>query len=235
MFCFLVTPNHAWNLNDLPTRRSDGSLTARPVAAVDLHYLVTCYGDDRALEPQRLLGRVVVALKATSVLTRDVVTAALDLYDDDRRHRPSSPTPTSPTRSSWSSSRPTPLSLEEMSKLWGVLDTPLPAVAHLPRDGRARRGGRHARRSRCRCGSGSSTVTPASPPHIASLATDPPDQPILTGTTLVINGSGLRPDHRRHDQPPDRRRWSSRRTPARPRWRCAVPLDGDRARRPARR
>ena len=28
VFCFLATPNHAWNLNDLPTRRSDGSLTA---------------------------------------------------------------------------------------------------------------------------------------------------------------------------------------------------------------
>ena len=77
VFCFQATPNHAWNLTDLPTRRSDGSLVQRPVAALDLHYLVTCYGDEPQLEPQRLLGRVVVALAATSVLTRDVVAAAL--------------------------------------------------------------------------------------------------------------------------------------------------------------
>ena len=42
------TPNHAWNLTDLPTRRGDGSLTRRPVAAIDLHYLITAYGDDGA-------------------------------------------------------------------------------------------------------------------------------------------------------------------------------------------
>ena len=74
--------------------------------------------------PQRLLGRVVVALAATSVLTRDVVAAALRPVRRRPTTPPSSPTPTSPTRSSWSSSSPTPLSLEEMSKLWGVLDTP---------------------------------------------------------------------------------------------------------------
>ena len=95
----------------------------RPVAAVDLHYLLTCYGDGPALEAQRLLGRVVGALAATSVLTRDVVSAALDLYDDD--------TETAFLGFSDLADEvelvklaPVTLSLEEMSKLWGVLDTP---------------------------------------------------------------------------------------------------------------
>lgn len=191
VFCFMATPNHAWNLNDLPTRRGDGSLSSRPAAALDLHYLMTFYGDDASLEPHRLLGRTVVALKVTSVLTRDVVAAALQLYGGE--------TETSFLTGSDLADEielvklsPTPLSLEEMSKLWGVLDTPYllsltyiatvvlvaadvtPTIA-LPVLQRLL------------------TVTPTSPPRIESVATDPPDQPTRTGTTLVISGSGLVP------------------------------------------
>jgi hypothetical protein len=191
VFCFLATPNHAWNLSDLPTRRGDGSLSARPVAALDLHYLMTCFGDEERLEPQRLLGRTVVALKVTPVLTRDVVAAALQLYGAE--------TETSFLTGSDLADEielvklsPTPLSLEEMSKLWGVLDTPYllsltylatvvlvaadiaPTVA-LPVRQRLL------------------TVTPASPPRLESVGTDPPDQPVRTGTTLVLSGGGLVP------------------------------------------
>src|SRR5829696_2923120 len=42
VYCYLATPNHAWNLTDLPTRRANGSLVHRPVAALDLHYLISC-------------------------------------------------------------------------------------------------------------------------------------------------------------------------------------------------
>ena len=80
VYCYLATPNHAWNLTDLPTRRSNGSLVNRPVAALDLHYLISCVGKEPELEPQRLLGRVVGALATTSLLSRDVVSAAMDLY-----------------------------------------------------------------------------------------------------------------------------------------------------------
>ena len=192
VFCFLATPNHAWNLNDLPTRRSDGSLTARPVAALDLHYLVTCYGDDRALVPQRLLGRAVVALQATSVLTRDVVAAALDLYDDadDTTFLADSDLADEVELVKLS---PTPLSLEEMSKLWGVLDAPyLLSLTYLATVVLIAADVTPTRRAARSC-SAQLTVTPAAPPQIASLATDPLDQPILAGTTLVISGSGLVP------------------------------------------
>ena len=68
VYLYQVTPNHAWNLTDLPTRHGDGSLARRPVAALDLHYLVTAYGDEEALEPQRLLARAALALASTPVL-----------------------------------------------------------------------------------------------------------------------------------------------------------------------
>src|SRR4051812_41849924 len=54
IFLYQVTPNAAWRNVDLPARNSDGQLITRPRVALDLHYLLTFYGDDTALEPQRL-------------------------------------------------------------------------------------------------------------------------------------------------------------------------------------
>lgn len=191
VFCFLATPNHAWNVNDLPTRRPDGSLTARPVAAVDLHYLVTCYGDDTRLEPQRLLGRVAVALKTTSVLTRDVVTTALDLYggEVDTAFLTDSDLAEEVELVTLS---PTPLSLEEMSKLWGVLgaqyllsQTYLATVVLIAAD-TAPTLALPVLRS-------SISIVPAAPPRIEAVRTDPPDQVVTTGVELLLAGAGLVP------------------------------------------
>lgn len=122
VFLHTVTPNHAWNLTDLPTRRHDGSLAQRPLAALDLQYLITCYGDDEALVPQRLLGRAVLALAVTPVFTRDVVAAAMAKYGIDATGfltRADLADQTDLIKIS-----PTPMSVEETSKLWGILGTP---------------------------------------------------------------------------------------------------------------
>ena len=58
---------------DLPTRNSDGELVQRPRVALDLHYLLTFYGDEMLLEPQRMLGNVALALHTTPVLTRKMI------------------------------------------------------------------------------------------------------------------------------------------------------------------
>lgn len=122
VFLYQATPNHAWNLSDLPTRGRDGTLASRPAAALDLHYLITAYGDEEALAPQRLLARAVLALSITPTFTREVVTAAMDKYDvDPTAFLGSADLADQPEPVKVS---PTPLSLEELSKLWGVLGTP---------------------------------------------------------------------------------------------------------------
>ena len=189
VYCYLATPNHAWNLTDLPTRRSDGSLVNRPVAALDLHYLISCVGKEAELEPQRLLGRVVGALATTSVLTRDVVSAAIDLYDDETETAFLTDADLA-NEVELVKLSPATLSLEEMSKLWGVLDTPYllsltylatvvlvsadvtPTVA-LPVQKRAL------------------TITASGPPRLAELVTDPPGAPAQAGATLVLRGTDL--------------------------------------------
>jgi hypothetical protein len=189
VYCYQATPNHAWNLADLPTRRGDGSFVQRPVAALDLHYLISCVGLEPQLVPQRLLGRVVGALAATSVLTRDVVAAAIETYgaetDTDFLLESDLASEVELVKLS-----PTPLSLEEMSKLWGVLDTPyvlslgyLATVVLIAADVTPRVALPVRRREL--------TVMPAGPPRLEEVETDPPLQPVGLGTTLVLRGSRL--------------------------------------------
>lgn len=115
LYLYQVTPNPAWRNADLPTRNSDGQLVQRPRAAFDLHYLLTFYGDDTQLEPQRLVGSVVRTLHAQPMLTRQMIRTTInspsfnylvnsDLADEVEMVK----------------FTPFPLSLEELSKLWSV-------------------------------------------------------------------------------------------------------------------
>ena len=49
----------------------------RPQVALDLHYLLTFYGEEAQLEPQRLFGSVVRTLHARPVLTRQQIQQTL--------------------------------------------------------------------------------------------------------------------------------------------------------------
>jgi Pvc16 N-terminal domain len=116
LFLYQVTPNAAWRNDDLPTRRPGGRLVHRPQAALDLHYLLSFYGDDKVFEPQRLLGRVTSTLHGSPILTRAMVTDALndpdtnpDLADADLAEAVETVRVT-----------PTILSLEELSRLWSI-------------------------------------------------------------------------------------------------------------------
>jgi hypothetical protein len=77
LFLYRVAPNPAWRNADLRTRSSDGQLTKRPQAALDLHYLVTCYGNEIELEPQRLMGSAIRTFHAQPVLTAAMIQEAI--------------------------------------------------------------------------------------------------------------------------------------------------------------
>lgn len=64
LFLYQVSPNAALRNAELPVRRSDGTLIRRPQLALDLHYLVTFYGDEGKYVPQLLLGAVAAQLHA---------------------------------------------------------------------------------------------------------------------------------------------------------------------------
>ena len=114
VFLYQVSPNAAWRNADTPTRRADGTLLRRPQVALDLHYLITFYGDEMRLEQQRLLGAVTRTLHAQPVLPRSTIEfvqthvaflSGADLADQSELVRVT----------------PILLTLEELSKLWSFL------------------------------------------------------------------------------------------------------------------
>ncbi|MFZ0062339.1 MAG: Pvc16 family protein [Pyrinomonadaceae bacterium] len=115
IYLYQVTPNAAWRNSDLPTRADDGRLMQKPRVALDLHYLLTFYGNEAQLEPQRMLGSTVRALHSRPVLTREQI-----------RRTIVSPQLTFLALSNLAEDielvkfTPTSLSLEELSKLWAV-------------------------------------------------------------------------------------------------------------------
>lgn len=115
VFLYQVTPNAAWHNADLPTRRSGGDLIQRPQVALDLHYLLTFYGDETKLEPQRVLGSVVRTLHARPVLTRASIRQTLANLAFSYLAESNLADAVELVKFT-----PLPLSLEELSKLWSV-------------------------------------------------------------------------------------------------------------------
>ena len=113
VFLYQVTPNTSQRNNDLPTRAADGTLVKRPAAALDLHYVISAYGDERELVGQRLIGSVVRTLHEIPILPKDVIEQA-----GERPYLAGSDLAEAAQRVRFS---PTVMDVDETSKLWGML------------------------------------------------------------------------------------------------------------------
>jgi len=119
VYLYQVTPNGAYRNADLPTRGSDGQVVQRPQAALTLHYLISFYGDESKLEPQRLLGSVVRTLHAQPSLNQSEIASTVKKLANDQNFGfiAGSNLADQVERVRFI---PTALSLEELSKLWSV-------------------------------------------------------------------------------------------------------------------
>ncbi len=190
LYLFQVTPNAAYRNADLPARR-DGQVVQRTQAAIDLHYLISFYGDEKLYEPQRLLGSVVRTLHERPFLARqDIRQAVLDPPFND---------PAQPSNLADQPELvrfvPTALSLEEMSKLWSVmLQAPyILSVVYT---------------ASVILIEGQEPPQPSLPVRVRNLfvttfrypavdrviSNGGPNQPILAGSTVLIQGQQLRGD-----------------------------------------
>lgn len=112
LFLYQTSPNAAWR-NLPPQERTRTGERAHPGLALDLHYLLTAYGQDddaAAILAQRLLGRAMSVLHDHTVLSREEIRDALlgnDLHEQFERIRIT----------------PETLPLEELSKLWATFQT----------------------------------------------------------------------------------------------------------------
>jgi hypothetical protein len=77
LYLYQATPNPAWRNADLRTRRPKSDLIKHGQAGLDLHYLLTFYGNELELEPQRLMGSTIRALVDQPILTREMIDDAI--------------------------------------------------------------------------------------------------------------------------------------------------------------
>jgi hypothetical protein len=114
VFLYQVSPNAALRNQDLPTRTRSGVLIRKPQAALDLHYLLTFYGDYSTLEPQRLLGAATLALHTTPTLP-------VSLIQSTQTSNAFLNTSNLDTQTEQIRFTPVAFTLEELSKLWSFL------------------------------------------------------------------------------------------------------------------
>lgn len=73
LFLYDIKHNAAWRSSmDSSTRRSKGE-QIKPRVGIDLYYLLSFYGNDIELEPQRLLGTVISTLQERRILTKQMI------------------------------------------------------------------------------------------------------------------------------------------------------------------
>ncbi|MFC9242775.1 DUF4255 domain-containing protein [Streptomyces sp. NPDC057136] len=113
VFLYQVTPNAGMRNNDLPTRASDGTLRNRAAAPLDLHYVISAYGEETELVGQRLLGCVIRTLHEMPVLPRELIELAAE-----RPYLAGSDLAASLQKVRFT---PTVMDVDETSKLWGML------------------------------------------------------------------------------------------------------------------
>jgi hypothetical protein len=188
VFLYQVAPNASWGNGDLPTRRASGDLIQRPQAALNLYYLLTFYGAQIRLEPQRVLGSAVRAMHAQPILTRDLI-----------RQTIAKPTFKFLVDSNLADSvelvkfTPLALSLEELSKLWSVYFQTKYSLSVAYQGTVVLIEGKESPRPVLPVRARNIYVAPFRQPFIEAVrAAAEPDNVIVSDSTLVITGQRLR-------------------------------------------
>lgn len=116
LYLYHVPMNYIWgNAAEIKRRHGRGELAKRSRTALDLHYMISFYGNDAELESQRLLGSVIRTLTdQESITQQDIIDT---LQDATHAYLSFSDLPETVSEISFS---PLNLSLEELSKVWSV-------------------------------------------------------------------------------------------------------------------
>jgi len=125
LFLYHVTPNSGWRNVDLPSHNGNGERTSNPPLGLDLHYLVTAYGASE-LHAEILLGYALQLLHETPLLTRDAIRRSLAPPNQGTGlPAPLDTLATSELADQVEQIRltPTPMGIEETSKLWSAIQS----------------------------------------------------------------------------------------------------------------
>jgi hypothetical protein len=192
IFLYHSQPNPSMRNDDLPTRRSDGSVVTKPRIPLELDYLFTFYGDSANLEPERLFAVTARTLNAIPQVSRTEIADVVSAAQATHAVYPFLATTDLGDQVELVKLTQLPMSLEELSRLWALFpDIPyalsiayqasvvvieqetlvIPALPVQVRDIR---------------------VEPIERPVVTSVrATAGADAPIQAGTSITISGTAL--------------------------------------------
>jgi hypothetical protein len=189
IYLYQATPSRAWENADLRNRRPKGELTKQAQAALDLFYIMTFYGNDIELEPQRLLGSAVRTIVDNPIFTPEMIRATLNhssfryLADSTLEQQLDRVTIV-----------PSKMNTEELSKIWSVLFQ-TPYVLSFACQGGAVliEGNKHSPRA-LPVKSVQFYTTPNQPMVEEAISEAGANQPIVAGSILMIRGKQLQAD-----------------------------------------
>ena len=120
LFLYQVTSNPIWATSNIPDRLEGKSGAKKSRVGLDLNYLLTFYGNEVELEPQRLLGSVVRTMQDKGAIVSEMIRETLAdsrfsfLGDSDLGDQ-----------IELMQIKPLDLSLDDISKIWSALQSPL--------------------------------------------------------------------------------------------------------------
>ncbi|MCT7948242.1 DUF4255 domain-containing protein [Ancylothrix sp. C2] len=116
LYLYQTSLNQVWkNSADVRARNRKGETAKRSLTALDLHYMLSFYGNEGELEPQRLLGSVIRTLSDRQHLTKDMIQETI--FDANFHYLANSNLGEQIEEISFSLQD---LSLEDLSKVWSV-------------------------------------------------------------------------------------------------------------------
>lgn len=116
LYLYQIPLNYVWgNSAEIQRRNRKGEAANKTRLALDMHYMITCYGNETELEPQRLMGAVVRFLTDHGTISPEMI--EITLSDSNLTYLETS---TLAEQFEGISFKPLDLSLEDLSKVWSV-------------------------------------------------------------------------------------------------------------------
>jgi hypothetical protein len=73
LYLYHLKRNPAWGNADMPSRQRKGEMVKRNQIALDLYYLLSVYGNEAELEPQRLLGSALRTMEDRAIVSPQMI------------------------------------------------------------------------------------------------------------------------------------------------------------------
>ncbi|HAX80848.1 MAG TPA: DUF4255 domain-containing protein [Cyanobacteria bacterium UBA11372] len=189
IYLYQATPNPAWRNSDLRNRRPKGELIKHAQAGLDLFYIMTFYGNDIELEPQRLLGSTVRTIVDYPILTPEMIRETVNhstfsyLADSTLEQQVERVTIV-----------PSQMNTEELSKIWSVFFQTPYVLSFACQGGAVLIEGNKTSGRALPVRSTQFYTTPSQPMVDQAISEAGVNQPIVADSTLMIRGKRLQAD-----------------------------------------